>query len=83
MLHLHHLPPSYHTICDGGGATLCVRERLDDSHLKCHSILIDTGNEDLVQGTAKPTVVVPFNSDSEWHVVKPHESVIFINQAGM
>lgn len=70
-------------MCHTRVAHLCVRDRIEDSRLKHHSILIDAGNEDLAQDAVRPVVTVPLDTDNTWYVVKPDESVIFTNQMGM
>ncbi|KAG9310474.1 hypothetical protein JVU11DRAFT_9618 [Chiua virens] len=81
-LGLHKIPVSYQAICHTGAAYLLVRERMEDSCFKHHSILVDAGNEDLVQDTNKPVVTVSLDTDNTWHVVKPDENAIFINKMG-
>ena len=61
---------------------LVTRSRVNDDRFKYHSILVDAGNEDLATNPAKPAVVVPIDSDGVWYVVKPDQSIIFVNENG-
>ena len=55
------------------------RSRVKDTHYKCGTTLVDSGNEHLVKNP-KAVLVVP--ADNSWYVVPPEESVIFLNSKG-
>ncbi|KAG2031557.1 hypothetical protein BDR03DRAFT_1015959 [Suillus americanus] len=56
-----------------------IRDCSDDTNFKWGTLLVDRGNEDLVDsGVAVLSVPV----DESWYVIEPDESIIFIDSEG-
>lgn len=59
---------------------MVTRDRSDATAFKKGTLLVDRGNEDLVDsGVASLSVPV----DDSWYVIEPDESIIFVNSEGM
>ncbi|KAG0701054.1 hypothetical protein DFH29DRAFT_1000545 [Suillus ampliporus] len=72
-------PLTAQSLAATGAARLVTRDRSDDSSYKRGTLLVDCGNEDLVDSGAM-ALSVP--ADGSWYVVEPDESIIFVDSKG-
>ena len=62
-----------------GMVRVVIRDHSDDTSFKRGTLLVDCGNEDLVD-SGNTALSVPV--DESWYVIEPDESIIFINSEG-
>ncbi|KAG1718580.1 hypothetical protein EDB19DRAFT_1920363 [Suillus lakei] len=79
-LGLHATPLTAQSLVATGIIKVVIRDRSDDTSFKRGTLLVDHGNEDLVD-SGNTALSVPV--DESWYVIEPDESIIFINSNGL
>ncbi|KAG1720219.1 hypothetical protein EDB19DRAFT_2044708 [Suillus lakei] len=79
-LGLHATPLTAQSLAATGIIKVVIRDRSDDTSFKWGTLLVDRGNEDLVD-SGNTALSVPV--DESWYVIEPDESIIFIDSNGL
>ncbi|KAG1751726.1 hypothetical protein EDB19DRAFT_1903671 [Suillus lakei] len=79
-LGLHATPLTAQSLVATGIIKVVIHDRSDDTSFKRGTLSVDHGNEHLVD-SGNTALSVPV--DESWYVIKPDESIIFINSNGL
>ncbi|KAG1817583.1 uncharacterized protein BJ212DRAFT_1576659 [Suillus subaureus] len=79
-LGLHATPLTAQSLAATGMVKVDICDHFDDTSFKQGTLLVDRGNEDLVD-SGSSTLSVPV--DGSWYVIEPDESIIFFDSNGL